>query len=157
MQTVAGKWMVIASAIICFTAFVRAEDLDPGKTEYLASCATCHGSDGKGDGPLASKLVTKPADLTGFAKKNNGVFPISAVYEAIDGRSAAGSHGSREMPIWGCRHTPSPVSPTNNKNKRKVYKPDPYELHLDLPCDPEDIIANRILSVIEYLRRMQEK
>jgi hypothetical protein len=85
------------------------------------------------------------------------VFPVSAVYEAIDGRNAIESHGAREMPIWGCRHTASPVSPTK-KSKRKVYRaPDPYESHLDLSCDPEDIIGNRILSVIEYLRRIQEK
>jgi hypothetical protein len=32
-----------------------------------------------------------------------------------------------------------------------------YESHLDLSCDPEDVIANRILSVIEYLRGIQEK
>ena len=109
-------------------------------------------------GPLsANKLKTKPADLTALAKKNNGVFPVSAVYEAIDGRNAIESHGAREMPIWGCRHTPSPVSPTKT-SKRKVYRaPDPFESHLDLSCDSEDIIGNRILSVIEYLRRIQEK
>jgi hypothetical protein len=84
------------------------------------------------------------------------VFPLSAVYEAIDGRNAVESHGTREMPIWGCRHTPSPISPAKT-SKRKVYKLDRYESHLDLACDPEDIIANRILSVIEYLRRIQEK
>jgi hypothetical protein len=57
----------------------------------------------------------------------------------------------------GCRHTPSPISPTKTV-KRKVYKqPDRYESHLDLSCDPEDIIGNRILSVVEYLRRIQEK
>lgn len=92
-----------------------------------------------------------------FAKKNNGVFPVSTVYDAIDGRNAIGSHGIRDMPIWGCRHAPSPVSPAKTR-KPKVYRPpDRYESHLDLSCDSEDIIANRILSVIEYLRRIQEK
>jgi hypothetical protein len=42
--------------------------------------------------------------------------------------------------------------------KAKIYRtPDPYQSHLDLSCDPEDVIANRILSVLEYLRRIQEK
>ncbi|MGB7772065.1 MAG: hypothetical protein WBL43_09525 [Pseudolabrys sp.] len=83
----------------------------------MSSCAPCHGADGKGKGPLsANKLKTKPADLTALAKKNNGVFPVSAVYEAIDGRNAIESHGAREMPIWGCRHTPSPVSPLKHRN-----------------------------------------
>jgi Cytochrome C oxidase, cbb3-type, subunit III len=133
-----------------------AEDLDTGKAEYLSNCALCHGSDGKGNGPLSSKLETRPADLTTFAKKNNGVFPVSAVYKAIDGRFGIELHRNREMPIWGCRHAPSPISPAK-RSKRKVFKLDPYESHLDLSCDPEDVIENRILSVIEYLRRIQEK
>jgi hypothetical protein len=92
----------------------------------------------------------KPADLTTFAKKNKDVFPVSAVYEAIDGRRAAESHGISEMPIWGCRHAPPPIAKTG---KRKVYRaPDGYESHLALSCDSEDVRANRILSVIEYLR-----
>jgi hypothetical protein len=66
------------------------------------------------------------------------------------------SHGIREMPIWGCRHAPSPLSPPKTA-KRKVYKLDSYETHLDLSCDPEDVIGNRILTVIEHLRRIQEK
>jgi hypothetical protein len=99
------------------------------------------------------KLTTKPADLTVLSKKNRGVFPVSAVYAAIDGRSVSGGHRAPDMPIWGCRSSPSPVSPSSGA---KSNKPDPYAAHLDLACDPEDTIANRILSVIEYLRRVQE-
>jgi Cytochrome C oxidase, cbb3-type, subunit III len=105
MQEAAAKWLMV-SLMIGLNASGWAQDLDAGKAEYLSNCAPCHGTDGKGKGPLSSKLKTKPADLTTFAKKNNGVFPLSAVYEAVDGRNATGSHGTREMPIWGCRHTP---------------------------------------------------
>jgi hypothetical protein len=155
VQKSAAKWALVASVIIGLNASGWSEDLDAGKVEYSLSCAGCHGSDGKGKGPLSSKFRTKPADLTTFAKKNNGVFPLSAVYEAIDGRNTIGAHETREMPIWGCRHRSSLMSKT--KNKRKVYKLDPYESHLDLSCDSEEIIRNRVLSVIEYLRRIQEK
>ena len=157
----AVTWLMAAGVIICLNVSARAEDPDAGKAEYLSSCATCHGSDGKGNGPHSSKLKTRPADLTLFAKKNNGVFPLSAVYDAIDGRNAIGSHGIRDMPIWGCRHKPSPIAPIKtrkSKGKSKVYRPpDRYESHLDLSCDSEDIIASRIMSVVEYLRRIQEK
>ena len=146
----AVKWLMIGLTL-GLNDSGWAEDLDAGKTEYLRGCAGCHGDDGKGKGPLSEKLKTAPANLTALGKKNNGVFPLSAVYQSIDGRNVTESHGIREMPIWGCRHEPSPVSPN------RTYKPDPYRSHLDLSCDLEDIIANRILSVVEYLRRIQEK
>jgi mono/diheme cytochrome c family protein len=64
-------------------------------------CASCHGLSGKGDGPLANLLKSKPADLTVIAKKYNGVFPAAAVRKMIAGDDAVASHGSRTMPIWG--------------------------------------------------------
>ncbi len=75
---------------------VRGPDL------FHAHCAACHGSQGKGDGPAASSLKTKPADLTVLAKKNGGRFPVERVQKFISGDDPAlSAHGSREMPIWG--------------------------------------------------------
>ena len=76
--------------------------------EYLSSCAACHGVDGNGKGPLSAELKSQPADLTILAKRNDGVFPVNAIYEVIDGRKSVKAHGTREMPIWGFRYTPSP-------------------------------------------------
>ena len=39
------------------------ESIERGKMLYLKFCATCHGTNGQGDGPLADKLTPKPADL----------------------------------------------------------------------------------------------
>jgi mono/diheme cytochrome c family protein len=163
MKKAAAKWLLVAIAMIGFHASGWAEDVDAGKKEYLSNCADCHGPDGKGAGLHATKLTTKPADLTIIAKKNNGIFPLAQVYETIDGRNVTESHNADDMPIWGCRHTPPPISTTSPKpktskpNSPKVFKPDSYESHLDLACDPEDVIGNRILSVVDYLRRIQEK
>ena len=74
---------------------------DVGKLEYQASCASCHGADGKGTGPVAPSLTKKPADLTTLAKQNNGVFPFGRIYETIDGQIEVKSHGTREMPVFG--------------------------------------------------------
>jgi hypothetical protein len=41
-------------------------------------CASCHGREGRGDGPVASALNRRPADLT-----------------------AISAHGSADMPVWG--------------------------------------------------------
>ena len=75
---------------------VRGPDL------FKAHCAACHGSGGKGNGPAAAALKTKPADLTVLAKNNGGQFPTERVRKFISGDDPSlPSHGSREMPVWG--------------------------------------------------------
>jgi mono/diheme cytochrome c family protein len=95
------KWLWVITWLSAFAGFGSAEDAVPGKTEYLSSCAACHGDDGKGNGVLASVLKVPPADLTTLARRNDGHFPLAAVTEIIDGRTLIAAHGTREMPIWG--------------------------------------------------------
>ena len=40
-----------------------------GKDLFLRRCASCHGEDGKGNGPAAAALKTPSADLTQISKK----------------------------------------------------------------------------------------
>jgi mono/diheme cytochrome c family protein len=75
--------------------------VEDGHRTYLNLCASCHGDTGKGDGPLASELVTKPIDLTQIARKNDGKFPFWHVYQTINGRRIPRAHGKPEMPVWG--------------------------------------------------------
>lgn len=73
-----------------------------GPDLYHAHCAACHGPGGKGNGPVAVDLKTKPADLTILAKNNGGKFPAQRVQKFISGDDASLlSHGTREMPVWG--------------------------------------------------------
>lgn len=96
----AGPW--VALAVVGSTSFAQTA-VDFGKNEYIASCASCHGVTAKGDGALRMHLTKPPTDLTIMAKRNGGVFPTQYAWEVIDGRTAAaiGSHGPREMPVWG--------------------------------------------------------
>jgi mono/diheme cytochrome c family protein len=106
-KAAAIKWIIITSAISGFSACASAQDIAEGKTQYQSSCAPCHGTDAKGDGPVSTELKTRPADLTVLAKNNDGVFPYDMVYQVIDGRnSTIPSHGTREMPVWGYRFGP---------------------------------------------------
>jgi mono/diheme cytochrome c family protein len=50
-----------------------------GKEMYNAYCASCHGADGKGDGPAAPALKAPPTNLTTLAAKNGGAFPAAHV------------------------------------------------------------------------------
>jgi len=73
-----------------------------GPALYKAYCAVCHGTDGRGDGPMASALRVQPPDLTRIAERNGGAFPMERVEKIISGEQVPRSgHGTREMPIWG--------------------------------------------------------
>ncbi len=79
---------------------VHAQDAERGAEHFRLNCATCHGIDGTGRGPMAGVLVIKPADLTRLSAENGGVFPTERVVRRIDGRDPLVSHGS-PMPIFG--------------------------------------------------------
>jgi mono/diheme cytochrome c family protein len=72
-----------------------------GPDLFRVYCAACHGSNGKGGGPVAPALKAKVPDLTLLAKNNGGQFPSALVRRIIAGDEVLSSHGSREMPIWG--------------------------------------------------------
>ena len=108
------------------------------------SCA-----DAKGNGPLTGQLKVPPPDLTVLAKRNNGAFPTDALYQTIDGTKAIAAHGSREMPIWCERFNPFVGLP---------HAVDPYYWNLAGPeQSPEVVVRRRILAVIDYLGRVQQK
>jgi len=71
-----------------------------GATLFRSHCASCHGVNGRGDGPMSGALRQRPSDLTKFATRNGGVFPAAQVARIIDGRTVA-AHGGGEMPVWG--------------------------------------------------------
>jgi len=72
-----------------------------GSVSFDLYCASCHGRSGRGDGPTAAALKTKPADLTVLATRNRGVFPRQRVLDFVEGSARAAGHGSAEMPVWG--------------------------------------------------------
>jgi mono/diheme cytochrome c family protein len=82
---------------------VRRADITSGKKIFVNYCASCHGVDGKGDGPAAAALKPAPTDLTILAKANEGKYPAGFVSAMLKfGRNPA-AHGSSEMPVWGSR------------------------------------------------------
>jgi hypothetical protein len=112
-----------------------------GQQEFLRSCASCHGVSGKGDGPVAKSLKTPPADLTKLSEGNNGLFPISRVYEVIDGRIETLVHGTRDMPVWGERYMEGMTS-------RDFQGFTSREL-------AEAFVRRRILALVEYISTLQ--
>ena len=111
--------------------------------EIVNQIAADHGLTAQVDSELASIQIAhidqaNESDL-GFlsrlAKRNGGVFPVQRISEMIDGRTSVmiGSHGAREMPVWG-----------------HVYRSEDTQ--------PRDLHArNRISALVDYLARLQGK
>lgn len=104
VKKLATASMVVLAAILLLPKTASAQDqkqTTTGREVYRTYCATCHGTSAVGDGPLASNMVKKPANLTEIAKRNGGTFPSEVVFKTIDGRSPIKGHGGPDMPVWG--------------------------------------------------------
>ncbi len=93
------KTTTLIFAILLQAAPLVAQDIESGEQIFNDRCATCHGLDGKGHGPMAAILTLQPADLTQLSA-SDGVFPTARVVRRIDGRDPLVSHGS-PMPVFG--------------------------------------------------------
>jgi mono/diheme cytochrome c family protein len=89
---------LVAAALIATPAL--AQDPAAGAAIYLENCATCHGREATGNGPMAPVLLVQPSDLTTLTSRHGGAFPVTRVVMRIDGRDPLVSHGS-DMPIYG--------------------------------------------------------
>jgi mono/diheme cytochrome c family protein len=101
-----------------------------GAALFRNYCAACHGTTGRGDGPMAGQLRRAPPNLTTFATRNGGVFPAERLRQVIDGTGVP-SHGDRDMPVWGA-----------------VFK--------RLPVGGKDA-QDRIDAVVRFLQELQER
>jgi len=67
---------------------------------YVHYCSSCHGIDGKGNGPLADDLKRPPSDLTQLAARPGG-FDERALLAVVVGTREIDAHGPSDMPVWG--------------------------------------------------------
>lgn len=110
-----------------------------GAMEYEIACQPCHGVEGKGDGPKASKLSMPPADLTQIAKRNKGRFPREWITEMIDGRADVAAHGLRDMPVWGDRYRAATLAAGESKEFA------------------DESTRDQISELVDYLESIQEE
>jgi mono/diheme cytochrome c family protein len=119
---------------------VHATEPDPllgytGPQLYKRFCASCHGPQAYGDGPVAPMLKVMVPDLTRIARRQQGgEFPEQRIREIVDGRAVLSAHGSRDMPVWG------------------------YELEAQAPPDqPGRAVAQGLIDkLVAYLRTIQQ-
>lgn len=103
-----------------------------GEQMFEQYCAACHGTDAKGDGPLAPLLKTAPPDLTMLAKRHLGKFPYDYVANILEFGPGVSAHGASDMPTWG------PIFRYYDKQN-------------------ERIVRQRIRNLCDYLASLQGK
>ncbi|PJI84311.1 mono/diheme cytochrome c family protein [Yoonia maricola] len=94
------KPLVVSLILFIIPTFTVAQNTDAGRVLFENHCATCHGNDAQGAGPMSQVLMIPPSDLTQLSAKAGGTFPISYLVAKVDGRVPLLSHGS-PMPLFG--------------------------------------------------------
>lgn len=90
----------LSAAFLVSAMPLAAQDRDAGRQTFRDYCVTCHGMEGRGDGPMTQVLTIAPPDLSLLSDSNGGTFPVSRVVARIDGRVPVLSHGG-PMPVFG--------------------------------------------------------
>ena len=95
-----SAFCLLMSGALVTSSFAEQGDPAAGKVTYDKICATCHGPTGKGDGPAAAVMPTKPRNHTDGqymnALKDDYLFKIIK-----DGGAAVGK--AQFMPAWGAQ------------------------------------------------------
>jgi mono/diheme cytochrome c family protein len=132
---VTTSWIAVLVAVGWMTSAILQtpvrEDHNSGGSLYRAFCASCHGSSGHGDGPVAD-LGPRPSDLTRLSARNAGVFPRADVRATLEGTRRAPGHETALMPNW-------------REVLRKVERSD------------ERTIAARIEALVSHVESLQSK
>jgi len=102
-----------------------------GKEMFATYCAVCHGPDGRGAGPAAAALRTRPTNLTQLTATNKGKYPDLQVMQTLSAKDVV-AHGSQEMPVWG-------------------------DLFKSVTRDSNDIVRIRVANLTSYIQSIQAK
>ena len=111
-----GKLLLVLAVACAGFAFAsipiqkqNAEQITRGKKLFANYCASCHGADATGNGPVASSLKALPSDLTRIQTKS-GKFSAEEVRKKIAGSPDLMVHGKKDMPVWGMIFSPADIT-----------------------------------------------
>ena len=126
--------LAVAASLFSVAANGQAIDEYSGQETFFRFCASCHGEEGRGDGPVAAGIPITVPDLTQLQRRHGEDFPEATLRKIIDGRNPVIYHGTRYMPVWG------------------------YEFWLEEGADAEaeERVEVIVYNLVEYLRSIQE-
>jgi mono/diheme cytochrome c family protein len=116
--------------------------MQEGEVLFGLFCASCHGADARGGGPVAGEMKTPPPSLREIAKRRGATFAESDVISYIDGRNMPRAHGRSDMPVWG---TLFGYVAEAGKLLDPKQQPIPYN------------VQQNIASIAKYLESIQER
>lgn len=98
-----ARGRIVLAALPLIALCARADEAPDmaGAELHQVFCASCHGKEARGDGPVAKTLKPTVPDLTRIATRNGGTFPAERIRQTIDGQNVPRAHGTRAMPVWG--------------------------------------------------------
>ncbi len=143
-------WL-LALAVATSPAMADDQVSESAKADYIAYCASCHGVDGTGNGPLADTLKVRPTDLTVISKKNDGRFPYTLLRKTIEGKELglARAHGPREMPVWGPVFSQTPEGPVSGGGGSGFYSGS-FTQCVNLAAKV------RVMNIVDYIESIQK-
>jgi cytochrome c oxidase cbb3-type subunit III len=94
MRSIRLSLLLVLAATVMPAA---AGDVAATRKEFVRFCSKCHGTDGKGDGPQADALATKPRDFTDCARMK--ALTDDTLFTAIK-QGGEAVHLSKDMPAW---------------------------------------------------------
>ncbi|MCU9849644.1 cytochrome c [Defluviimonas sp. WL0024] len=121
--------------LLAASPVMAADDTALGRDTFHGSCASCHGAEAKGGGPMSEILTVEVPDLTTIAARNGGAFPWLKVIHIVDGRTGLRGHGD-PMPVFGAVFT-GDTSVADARDGTPV------------------ITSARVLAVVDYLAAIQ--
>ena len=95
----------------------EAQDADIGRSLFHTHCATCHGLEGRGDGPMAGVLIVKPVNLTELTAANAVVFPLERVVKRIACRKSSPVRGLQWAFVGALLWPPNLLPPKKGREK----------------------------------------
>jgi hypothetical protein len=101
MRKLVLAFALVGTYLVMPVVFAQGFAAYSGEDLYQRFCASCHGPEGRGNGPVASSLAVLVPDLTRLYQRRGNHFPAAEIREVIDGRSVVIAHGTRYMPVWG--------------------------------------------------------
>lgn len=141
MHTVVARIAAVVAGVLLLSAMAASGQANvpigrataAGAALFRTHCATCHGTSGRGDGPLADLLRRPPSNLTEIRRRHRGAFPRDLIASIIDGREHVGGHGGPGMPVWGDRFKYSGAGAD------------------------DAVVKQRILALVDYLESIQTR